>query len=206
MLGLAAAFGALWLLTPSVAHAQSADVSIIDFGYQPAEVTIGLGESVTWTNNGATAHTVHLSTGVNSSPGCVPAAGVGCMAPGDQFTVSFDVAGRFEYHCDIHNGMSGTVVVVSGQPPTSSTTTSTTATTSTVTTTTSSTLPDQSTLSQSPAPTFTSTTEGALPRAIERDHRVDDDLRPWVILDVAIAAPTVVAGVALIRKGRLPFG
>jgi plastocyanin len=204
VLGVAVAFGALWLLTPSVAHAQSADVSIVDFAYQPAEVTVGLGDSVTWTNNGSSAHTVHLSTGVNSSPNCVPAAGLNCMSPGDQFTVSFDVAGRFTYHCDVHNAMSGTVIVVSGQPVPSSTTTSSTTTTTSTSTTTTTTL--QSAVSQSTPPTFTQSSEAALPKAIARDQRIDDDLRPWVILDVAIAGTTVITGVVLVRKGRVPFG
>jgi plastocyanin len=41
----------------------------------------------------------------------VPAWSSGTVAPGGQFSFAFQTAGTFPYHCTIHPGMVGTVVV-----------------------------------------------------------------------------------------------
>jgi len=68
--------------------------------FAPSPVTVGVGGSVTWTNNDNTAHT---STGSTWNSGTIN--------PGGTFTTTFPSAGTFVYHCTIHPGMTGTVTV-----------------------------------------------------------------------------------------------
>ncbi len=68
--------------------------------FQPSNVTITVGESVTWANDDAVIHTV---VGETFSSGNI--------APGATFTHTFDEPGIYEYECTIHPGMIGTVTV-----------------------------------------------------------------------------------------------
>jgi plastocyanin len=70
--------------------------------YNPGDLTIAVGTTVTWTNADVVSHTsTSDATGWNS----------GVIAPGGQFSFGFPAAGTFSYHCAIHPGMVGTVVV-----------------------------------------------------------------------------------------------
>ena len=64
--------------------------------------TTAAGTTVTWTNTDAVAHT---------STSDLPGWNSGVVAPGGQFSFAFQTAGTFAYHCTIHPGMVGTVVV-----------------------------------------------------------------------------------------------
>ncbi len=92
--------------------AQAASVSIGDNFYSPETVTIAVGETVTWTNDGQAPHTVTADNGsFDSSPNC-PDSIETCMQTGDTFSHTFDSAGTFSYFCKVHGqSMSGTVVV-----------------------------------------------------------------------------------------------
>ena len=70
--------------------------------YTPDELDVAVGTTVTWTNTDSVAHT-------SSSDG--PEWDSGIVAPGGQFSRAFQTAGTFPYHCAIHPGMIGTVVV-----------------------------------------------------------------------------------------------
>jgi plastocyanin len=70
--------------------------------FAPDEVSVAAGTTVTWTNTDTVAHTsTSDTTGWNS----------GTVAPGDRFTFTFNSPGRYSYHCTIHPGMVGAVVV-----------------------------------------------------------------------------------------------
>jgi LPXTG-motif cell wall-anchored protein len=86
------------------AYAQEA-VSMEDNFFSPATVTVTVGGTVTWTNNGDLPHT---TTG--------PTWDSGIMSPGDTFTATFNTVGTFDYVCEIHvaEGMVGTVIVQAG--------------------------------------------------------------------------------------------
>ena len=77
-------------------------VSARDSFFQPETVTVVLGKSVRWTNEGALQHTVVADS--------VPWQS-GLLAPRWWFEVRFDDAGAFNYHCSQHTGMTGTVLV-----------------------------------------------------------------------------------------------
>jgi plastocyanin len=75
-------------------------VSVAGFAFEPAELTVSVGTTVTWTNNDPTAHTV---TGDGYD--------IGTLEPGATGTRTFDTAGTFDYLCAIHPSMQGSVVV-----------------------------------------------------------------------------------------------
>lgn len=75
---------------------------IVDFGFQPASLTVKIGATVTWTNTGAAPHTVTADAGSFDS---------GTIPPGGTFSQEFTAAGTFAYHCNIHRSMTATVTV-----------------------------------------------------------------------------------------------
>src|SRR5688500_2024974 len=77
-------------------------VTIVDFAFEPAEIEISAGSTVTWVNEGQTPHTATASDGNFDTGVIVPAA------DGSQ---TFDEPGEFAYFCAIHPDMQGAVVV-----------------------------------------------------------------------------------------------
>ena len=84
------------------AGAKSASVTIKDFEFTPATVTIAVGGTVTWTNNGPSTHTATADDGSFDS---------GNLSQGKTFSHTFQAAGTFTYHCSIHPFMTATVIV-----------------------------------------------------------------------------------------------
>ncbi len=80
-----------------------AEVSEEGIAFKPAEVTVAVGDTVTWTNNDSVGHDVTADSFSSGESGA--------MAPGDTFEQTFDEAGSFDYVCTVHPGMEGTVVV-----------------------------------------------------------------------------------------------
>ena len=80
-----------------------AEVSMEGIQFNPAEVTVGVGDTVTWTNNDSVDHDVTADSFSSGESGG--------MASGDTFEQTFDKAGSFDYVCTVHPGMEGTVVV-----------------------------------------------------------------------------------------------
>jgi LPXTG-motif cell wall-anchored protein len=95
----------LMLAVGGPASAATTGVSEVDFDFVPATVTIGVGDTVVWTNNSNSPHT---STGGSWDSGT--------MNPGASFSHTFPSAGTFPYHCEFHEslGMVGTVIVQAG--------------------------------------------------------------------------------------------
>ena len=85
------------------AAAESLAVEIKDFAYNPPETTVPVGGSVTWTNQDTAPHT---ATGLDRE-----VLQSGAIATGESFTQTFDTAGTFEYFCEFHPNMKGSVVV-----------------------------------------------------------------------------------------------
>jgi len=77
-------------------------VSIDNFAFVPATLTVAAGSTVTWTNRDEEPHTVVANDGSFHS------AGMGSQAT---FSYKFATAGTFEYVCSIHPFMHATVVV-----------------------------------------------------------------------------------------------
>lgn len=79
-------------------------VSIDDFAFAPAALTVHRGETVTWINRDEEPHTVAAGNGSFHSPG---------MDTNATYSFTFTKPGRYEYICSIHPTMHGTVVVTS---------------------------------------------------------------------------------------------
>ncbi len=79
-----------------------AKVTISNFAFDPATITVKAGQTVVWTNEDVTPHTVVADDNSFQSPS---------IAKGQTFTHTFTTAGTFSYHCSIHPKMKAQVVV-----------------------------------------------------------------------------------------------
>lgn len=91
---------------PLASAADTANVVISDFEFTPPTITIVVGDTVTWTNDGPTGHS---ATAVEGS------FDTGIFPAGESRSVTFDEAGEFAYLCTPHPNMEGTVVVEAAQ-------------------------------------------------------------------------------------------
>ena len=87
---------------PIAIAAASTSVTISDFQFAPASVTVNVGDTVTWSNNGPTPHSATSSSGVWDT---------GIMDAGQSGSHTFTEAGTFAYICTPHPNMHGTIVV-----------------------------------------------------------------------------------------------
>jgi plastocyanin len=90
---------------PATQPTTGAAVSINDDFFTPATLNVAVGTTVVWTNRGGSKHTV-TATGVFDS---------GVLSPGATFSFTFATPGTYRYVCEIHGGMTGTIVVGDGQ-------------------------------------------------------------------------------------------
>ena len=77
-------------------------IDISNFRFNESSVTIRVGTTVTWTNNDDSEHTVTADEGLFDSS----------VSDGGTFSFTFTEAGEFPYHCEIHRGMQGEIIVV----------------------------------------------------------------------------------------------
>lgn len=87
---------------PVASVAASASVTIKDFEFAPASVTVNVGDTVTWANDGPTAHSATAEDGSFDT---------GIMQKGKSGSATFSTAGTISYVCTPHPFMKGTVVV-----------------------------------------------------------------------------------------------
>jgi len=81
------------------------EISIQNFSFSPASLTVKKGKSVKWINQDSVPHTATENDGKNgpSSPE---------LAPGQSYSFTFNETGVFHYHCTLHSNMTGVVTVV----------------------------------------------------------------------------------------------
>jgi plastocyanin len=92
-------------------------VTIQDFSFSPSAVTIKVGTTVTWTNNGPASHTTTSNTGVWDSGTLSPPSGGGGYgggSAGGTFQFTFNTPGTYPYHCKIHPPSTGTYASFTG--------------------------------------------------------------------------------------------
>ncbi|MDP2903034.1 MAG: cupredoxin family copper-binding protein [Methylovulum sp.] len=92
----------LLLFASNLSFAETVTINIKDFKFQPDNKTINLGDSVKWLNQDSFPHTSTANNNLWDSAN---------LLSGASFTRIFDKAGKFIYHCHIHPGMTGTVIV-----------------------------------------------------------------------------------------------
>ena len=74
--------------------------------FSPTSLTVSKGATVTFNNNSTVDHNV-----VFDAPTPPGVADVGAIAYGSSTSRTFGNTGTFNFHCTIHAGMSGTLVV-----------------------------------------------------------------------------------------------
>ena len=102
---------------PAATAAKSVPVAIKAFRFQPTELEITAGTTVTWTNNDAILHTVTSGTSVKKDDfgnyDLHPDGRVDGMLPdqGASFSFTFTTPGEYAYFCSRHNNMTARVIV-----------------------------------------------------------------------------------------------
>lgn len=76
-------------------------VQIVDFTFEPANITVPVGTTMVWTQLDQSTHTVDFDDGTTS----------GDLAKGDTYQRTFDKPGKYPYVCFYHPKMTGTVTV-----------------------------------------------------------------------------------------------
>jgi plastocyanin len=82
---------------------EEATVSTGGQKFTPASVELVQNGTVTWAFDGV-GHTVTFSA-VAGAPANIP------LSANTNVTKTFSTIGTFPYHCDIHSGMNGTIIV-----------------------------------------------------------------------------------------------
>lgn len=80
----------------------TATVDIHDLTFDPSQLDVAAGTTVTWTNGDTEAHTVTADNGLFDS---------GVIEPGQYYSTWFGGSGTVEYHSETHPDMKGSVVV-----------------------------------------------------------------------------------------------
>jgi plastocyanin len=89
------------LLVGAHAYAEDTSVTIDNFTFSPAELTVKVGTTVTWKNHDDIPHTV-VSAGKFRSK---------TLDTDDSFSFTFTVAGDYKYFCSLHPHMTGMIKV-----------------------------------------------------------------------------------------------
>jgi len=77
-------------------------IEIKGFAFNPKELDVKVGTTVTWTNGDPATHTATSDDGTFDTKS---------LKTGKSGTFTFEKAGTYTYHCGIHPTMTGTVVV-----------------------------------------------------------------------------------------------
>jgi len=80
-------------------------VTIQDMAFSPATIKVKVGDTVTWTNQDSTSHTVTADSTSADAPDSPT------LSKGDTYKFTFNKAGTYKYHCTFHSFMTGTVIV-----------------------------------------------------------------------------------------------
>ena len=92
---------ATMLLPVSTARAEDTEVHIDNFVFEPAQLTVKAGTTVTWMNRDDIPHTVVCAVKFRSKT----------MDTDDKFSFTFASAGEYKYFCSLHPHMTGMVKV-----------------------------------------------------------------------------------------------
>jgi YVTN family beta-propeller protein len=79
-------------------------VSIANFAFAPADLSIAPGATVTWSNDDGAPHGLAYKDG---------AKGTDVLLPGEKFSRTYDKPGTYDYICAVHPYMTGKVIVQS---------------------------------------------------------------------------------------------
>jgi plastocyanin len=84
------------------AAAETVTISIDNFAFSPAELSVAPGTTVIWTNHDDIPHTVTSTDGAFKSH---------ALDTDDSFSFTFEKAGSYQYFCSLHPHMVGMIKV-----------------------------------------------------------------------------------------------
>jgi plastocyanin len=87
---------------PTVAEGGTVEIAVVNFGFQPAEVTVAAGTTVVWRNVSPTTHTVAAKNRSFESE---------FVEPGGSYSVTLREPGVYDYACTLHPEMVGRIIV-----------------------------------------------------------------------------------------------
>jgi plastocyanin len=90
------------VIAASPVRAEDAEVKIDNFTFNPQQITVKAGTTVTWVNHDDIPHTATSKTGVFRSK---------ALDTDDKFSFTFATPGSYPYFCALHPHMTGTIVV-----------------------------------------------------------------------------------------------
>jgi len=82
----------------------TSSVTIQNYAFGPANITVKKGTTVTWTNQDSVEHDVVTDNGAAGPKSEL-------LAKGKSYSYTFDTVGTFSYHCTPHPYMKATVTV-----------------------------------------------------------------------------------------------
>lgn len=85
----------------TAARCEDLMVMIDNFTFEPAQLTIKLGTTVTWKNRDDIPHTIVSAGKFRSKP----------LDTDDSYSFTFTSAGEYKYFCSLHPHMTGIVTV-----------------------------------------------------------------------------------------------
>lgn len=77
-------------------------ITIQNFAFSPATLTVKVGDKVTWTNQDSVGHSATADDGSFDT---------GVFGQGQSASTTFSKAGTYTYHCSVHPMMKGTIIV-----------------------------------------------------------------------------------------------
>jgi len=80
-------------------------ITIDNFAFSPASISVKVGTKVTVTNKDSTTHTWTADKGQGL------AWDSSNLTPGKSYSFTFTKPGTYKYHCNVHASMTGTIVV-----------------------------------------------------------------------------------------------
>jgi plastocyanin len=98
-----AVFASSAMADASVEMTEGSATDINTWGFTPPDVTVSVGQSVTWKNSGSLAHTATATGGQFDT---------GMVAPGESKTITLSAPGTIAYQCTPHPWMKGTLTVL----------------------------------------------------------------------------------------------
>lgn len=78
-------------------------MTIQDFSFKPADITVQAGSEITWTNEDSAEHTATADD--------LDVFDTGSIRQGERGTATFEDIGTLRYHCAIHPNMRGSITV-----------------------------------------------------------------------------------------------
>jgi amicyanin len=87
----------------SSSNSNGNEIIINGFRFSPDNLNVKVGDKVTWVNQDSAGHTITSDSGsVLNSP---------ILKNGESFSFTFTSTGEYSYHCSIHPGMKGKIIV-----------------------------------------------------------------------------------------------